>query len=253
MPSGSVKADGRPHRVMPPDMPSGRNRTLQMPTPSAPLSSVAGTPAGLRRQPRSGAAPGSWHPASLPYQAIGAEAKHRVGRGRQFLAVRPPPRNPLRHNQIKAQMRIIRVPLRAANAGIAFPFRVAWSPSPCAMLDGRYGGDRWNENLCSRRLSRHRADAGLLQEARRPRRHDLERPCPGHRRAGRAAEGHRGAGPDPRAHPDPRAAARPAAQAQADQPAQRLSAHRHRRLHRSRASSCRRASIPARRPTPPPN
>ena len=40
---------------------------------------------------------------------------------------------------------------------------------------------------------------------------------------------------------------------QADQPAQRLSAHRHRRLHRARHRSCRRASIPARRPMPPPS
>ena len=81
-------------------------------------------------------------------------------------------------------------------------------------------------------------------QARRPRRHDLERPRPGRRRAGRAAAGHRGAGADPRAHADPRAAARAAAQAAADQPAQRLSAHRRRGLHAARH---RRVVEPARR------
>ncbi len=41
----------------------------------------------------------------------------------------------------------------------------------------------------------------------------------------RPAQGHRGAGADPRAHQDPRAAARAAAQALADQPAQRFYPH----------------------------
>ena len=49
-----------------------------------------------------------------------------------------------------------------------------------------------------------------------------------------AAQGHRGAGPDPRAHADPRAAARTARRAAPHQPAQRLSPHRHRGLHATR-------------------
>ena len=73
-----------------------------------------------------------------------------------------------------------------------------------------------------------------FQQARRPRRDDLERPRPGRRCAGRAAAGYRGAGADPRAHQDPRAAAGAAAAPQAHQPAQRLSAYRHRHLHAAR-------------------
>ena len=87
----------------------------------------------------------------------------------------------------------------------------------------------------------------LLSQARRPRRHGLDRPRPGRRRAGRAAARHRGARADPRAHADPRAAARAAAEAAADQPAQRLPAHRHRRLHAARHH---RLVRPARRARP---
>ena len=46
---------------------------------------------------------------------------------------------------------------------------------------------RRNEDLHSRRLPRHAAHAAVLRQARRPRRHDLERPRPGRRRARRAA------------------------------------------------------------------
>ena len=91
-----------------------------------------------------------------------------------------------------------------------------------------------DEGLDPRRLRRHAAHARVLLEARRPRRHDLERPRPGRRRPRREAVRLRGPRAHPRAHRDPGAAPRAAAGAPADQPAQRLSAHRHRRLHPAR-------------------
>src|SRR5258706_12662 len=100
--------------------------------------------------------------------------------------------------------------------------------------DAFWGSGAAHEDHDPRRLFRHGAHAGVLCQAGGPRRHDLERPRPGCRQAGRAAARHRGPGADPRAHPDPQGAARAPAQAPADQPAQRLSAHRRFRLHAAR-------------------
>jgi len=47
-----VKADGLPHSVIPPEMPDGRYRTPNAPAAARSSRSVAGTPAGLRRQPK---------------------------------------------------------------------------------------------------------------------------------------------------------------------------------------------------------
>ena len=90
-----------------------------------------------------------------------------------------------------------------------------------------------DEDHDPRRLPRHAADTRLLREARRARRHGLDRSRPGRRRARGAAARDRSPRADPRAHRDPRAAAASAAEAAADQPAQRLPAHRYRRLHRA--------------------
>ena len=81
---------------------------------------------------------------------------------------------------------------------------------------------------------RHAAHARLLPQARRSRRHGLERPRAGRRSAGRPPPRHRSPRADPGAHQNWRRVARPPAETQADQPAQRLSAHRHRRLHEAR-------------------
>src|ERR1700730_9454032 len=65
-----------------------------------------------------------------------------------------------------------------------------------------------HENLHPRRLFRHAAHATLLSQARRPRRHRVDRSYAGRRRAHRAAARRRSPGAVPRTHADPRAAHR---------------------------------------------
>src|SRR6202166_4868536 len=60
-----------------------------------------------------------------------------------------------------------------------------------------------HENIHPRRLPRYLAHPALLRKAQGPRRHHLERSCPGHRCDGRTAARHRSAGADPRAHENP--------------------------------------------------
>src|SRR5207302_915504 len=84
-----------------------------------------------------------------------------------------------------------------------------------------------------------------LKRVLRPQGDDLERSHQGRRHARREAQGHGGAGADPRAHPDPGAAARPTRQAPADQPGRRLSPYRRRGVH-----AARRPRVLADRPRP---
>ncbi len=67
--------------------------------------------------------------------------------------------------------------------------------------------------------------------------------------ARRAAQGHRGAGTDPRTHADPRALARASGQAPADQPGRCLSAYRRRGVHATRHPRVLGRPVPAARRT----
>ena len=245
---------------MPPDIPCGRYRTLQMPAPAVPSARSAASP----ERPR-GFAGSRGPPEPTPGFSQPGPRRLRTGCRRGGKEQRPA-RSPIpsvprpRRNRLQNEHQNPRILWASSSSGNAAgtyvprwrrpPGPALWCGRNLLFLRWGLGGmkisvlDDYHDTVrtlaCFKKLDGHDVtiwnDHVQDTDALAERLKDTEALVLIRERTHIRA-----------------AAARPPAQAQAHQPAQRLSAHRHRRLHRSRASSCRRASTPARRPTPPPN